>query len=211
MVRTELALAKKEGVPLASSHLNLAIHAIEEFEVNFKGHGSVESFSHYQSKEFCIKLQASGWDIPLFIGNKGSSAKNTGRLDCGTSRALTTGFSGTNDNRRMLPLTISQGDLPGLSHTNAEVLTYLLQPRNQEYVLAADSTGKHLSELALLEKLCNAEIRILIDAGAHVLEMDNRSLVKTWLDKDHDAQAAVILTPTARPGSFTEMAKVFPF
>lgn len=46
-MRTGLALAKKEGVPLASSHLNVAICAIEEFEVDFKGHGSMESLSHY--------------------------------------------------------------------------------------------------------------------------------------------------------------------
>lgn len=118
-------------------------------------------------------------------------AKITRHPDGKTSRALTTGFSGTNDNRRMLPLTIRQEDLPGLSHTNAEVLTYLLQPRNRGYVLAADSNGQHLSELGLLEKFCSMEIRILIDTGAHILEMDNKSLVKAWLDKDHEALAAV--------------------
>jgi hypothetical protein len=57
------------------------------------------------------------------------------------SQSLTTGFSGINDNRRMLPLTIKQNDLPGLSHTNAEVLTYLLQKRSRQYILAADPCG----------------------------------------------------------------------
>ncbi|KAI9772802.1 MAG: hypothetical protein M1839_002303 [Geoglossum umbratile] len=144
------------------------------------------------AKQFSIKLQASGWDIPLFsFGHKLSTA-NRARQSVGmTSNALTTGFSGTNDNRRMLPLTIRQEDLPGLSHTNAEVLTYLLQARNRGYVLAANSVGKHLSELELLDELRDRGIRILIDAGAHILEMNNKSLVKAWLDRDHDAQAAL--------------------
>ena len=58
-------------------------------------------------------------------------------------------------------------------------------------MLAADSDGKHLPELKLLDKLCDMGIRILIDAGAHILEKDNRSLVKAWLDKDYEAQAAI--------------------
>lgn len=36
---------------------------------------------------------------------------------------------------------IEQHDLPGLSHTNAEVLTYLLQGRNRGYVLLANRFG----------------------------------------------------------------------
>ena len=32
---------------------------------------------------------------------------------------------------------------------------------------------------------------MLIDAGAQILEMDNLSLVKAWLKKDHEAPAAV--------------------
>lgn len=78
----------------------------------------------------------------------------------------------------MLPLTIKQEDLHGLSHTNAEVLTYLLQPRNRRYVLAADNCGRHLAELDLLRMLSNMRIRMLIDAGAQILEMDNFTLAK---------------------------------
>lgn len=133
------------------------------------------------ARQFKIKLQASGWDIPLFLPHSRPSA----------SRTLTTGFSGTNDNRRLLPLTIRQDDLPSLSHTNAEVLTYLLQPRNRKYEVAADGNGKRLSEHGLLQRLKDTKTRILIDAGAHILEMDNRTLVKAWLDVDHEAQAAV--------------------
>jgi len=48
------------------------------------------------------------------------------------------GFSGTNDNRMMLPLTIRQDDLASLRQTSAEVLSYLLQPRNCGYQVTAD-------------------------------------------------------------------------
>ena len=72
------------------------------------------------SKQFKVKLQSSGWDIPL----RGQGA------------TLTTGFSGTNDNRLLLPLTIRQDDLAALSHTNAAVLTYLLHQPNRGYALA---------------------------------------------------------------------------
>ncbi|KAI9858561.1 MAG: hypothetical protein M1813_007366 [Trichoglossum hirsutum] len=165
-------------------HLRLTIVVIDRYLNRFV-------FSVH-SKQFSIKLQASGWDIPLFsFGHKLSTANRARQSGGMTSNALTTGFSGTNDNRRMLPLTIRQEDLPGLSHTNAEVLTYLLQARNRGYVLAANSVGKHLSELELLDKLRDMGIRILIDAGAHILEIDNKSLVKAWLDKDHEAQAAL--------------------
>ena len=144
------------------------------------------------AKQFDTKLQASGWDIPLFSPRELQGTEKN-------SPALTTGFSGTNDNRSMLPLTIKQQDLPGLSHTNAEVLTYLLQPRNRKYVLAADARGRRLSERDLLIKLNSMRIRTLIDAGAQILESDNLSLVKAWLKIDHDAPAAVYFDAENKP------------
>lgn len=135
------------------------------------------------AKQFDLKLQASGWDIPLF-------RPITTTLNA-KPRTLTTGFSGTNDWKHMLPMTIKQQDLPGLSHTNAEVLTYLLQPRSRQYVRAADANGKRLSEMDLLYNLNLRGIRLLIDAGAHILEMDNYSLVQAWLKLAPNAPAAV--------------------
>lgn len=97
-------------------------------------------------------------------------------------------------------MTIKQNDLPQLAHTNAEVLAYLLEDRNRRYVRMVDHNNKRLNEEGLLRKLLHPElkpygsndrIRILIDAGAQVLEFDNRSLVKTWLKHDHEAVAAV--------------------
>ncbi|KAI9675628.1 MAG: hypothetical protein M1817_000995 [Caeruleum heppii] len=133
------------------------------------------------AKQSQLKLQASGWDLPLISMTSGSE----------DASASTTGFSGTNDNRTMLPLTIRQDDLPRLSHTNAEVLTYLLQPRNRQYVVAADRQGRHISEIDLLRLLRRRSIRMLIDAGAQILEMDNLALAKAWLEVDNEALAAI--------------------
>ncbi|KAI1761144.1 hypothetical protein GGR53DRAFT_506736 [Hypoxylon sp. FL1150] len=127
------------------------------------------------AKQFDIKLQASAWDLPLY-----------GRRGVGT-----TGFSGTNDNRAMLPLTIQQDDLPSLKQTSAEVLSYLLQPRNRSYQVTTNPIGKRLTETGLLELLHKDGIRVLIDAGAYILEMDNEKLAQAWLGIDHQASAAV--------------------
>ncbi|KAL3421378.1 hypothetical protein PVAG01_07823, partial [Phlyctema vagabunda] len=130
------------------------------------------------AKQFKVKLQASGWDIPL-------------------SASSTTGFSGTSDT--MLPLNIKQQDLPSLSHTNAEVLTYLLQPRSRQYVLAADNQGKHLGEYEFLKFLRYQGMRILIDSGAKILELDNESLAKAWLSIETDAPAIIYFGLDGRP------------
>lgn len=136
------------------------------------------------AKQFRMKLQASGWDIPLF-------SRETSHIAGKPSQGLTTGFSGTNDNKRMLPLTITQDDLPGLLHTSASVLTTLLQPRNRQYVLAANARGRHISELDFLSMVSNMGIQVLIDAGAMILELDNLSLAKEWLTLFTKPRAAI--------------------
>ncbi|KAI0172821.1 hypothetical protein GGR52DRAFT_591328 [Hypoxylon sp. FL1284] len=130
------------------------------------------------AKQFEIKLQASAWDLPLYSQVDRHSAR-------------TTGFSGTNDNRAMLPLTIRQDDLPSLKQTSAEVLSYLLQERNRFYEVTVDAAGRRQSERVLLERLCQREIRVFIDAGAYILEMDNAKLAQEWLKIDTQASAAV--------------------
>lgn len=130
------------------------------------------------AKQFCVKLQASGWDIPLFSP---SANKST---------SLTTGFSGTNDNRRILPLTIEQRDLPSLAHTSAEVLTYLLQPRNRNYHVA-EHGGRRMTEHDFLRHLEKSRIRVILDAGAQILEMSNEQVARAWIDIDRNAPAAV--------------------
>jgi hypothetical protein len=90
----------------------------------------------------------------------------------------------------MLPLNIKQDDLPSLRQTNAEVLTYVLQARNRQYNLVAWQ-GKRLTKEELLRRIAAKKIRILIDARAYILEIDNRTLVKAWLDIDTRAKTAV--------------------
>lgn len=148
------------------------------------------------AKQFQTKLQASGWDIPLIHAERQS--KGFSAVDR-INQQLTTGFSGTNDNRTMLPLTIEQQDLPALSHTNAEVLTYLLQRRNRRCIIMTDQFGRRQSELDLLHSLKHMGIRMLIDAGAQILEMDNLGVAKAWLKIDHEASAAVFFDEANKP------------
>lgn len=154
------------------------------------------------SRVFERKLVSSGWDIAtqaatvadesLAISKENIQLKpDTVNKTVGRSTSLTVGFSGTNDNKTLLPLNVVQNDLPGLAHTNADVLTYLLQPRNRRYVPAVRYDGKRLTEKAFLHQLHNNGIRMLLDAGAQILEMDNNSLAQAWLEVDHEAEAAV--------------------
>ncbi|GME34063.1 hypothetical protein BKCO1_7800036 [Neofusicoccum parvum] len=146
------------------------------------------------NEHFQTQIGASGWDIPLFQSQKSQSPERTD-----TQRTpLTTGFSGTNDNRYLLPLTIEQHDLNSLAYTNANVLTYLLQPRDRGYVLAARN-GQRLSEKILLNKVRDLGIRVLIDAGVQILEMDNLTLVKSWMRVDMKAKAALYFNADNKP------------
>ncbi|KAI1100418.1 hypothetical protein F4804DRAFT_46400 [Jackrogersella minutella] len=140
------------------------------------------------AKQFKIRLQSNGWDIPLFSNADSGKYKN---VSLSRSRGLTTGFSGTNDIKPLLPLTIKQDDLPSLSHTNAEVLTYLLQPRSKQYVVMADPQHKRISENSFLHMLRRHRIRILIDSGAQILEKSNRELAEAWLKVDGRTAAAL--------------------
>jgi hypothetical protein len=138
------------------------------------------------AKQFGTKLEASGWDlVPSNLYHE--------------DRVKTTGFSGTNDSRHQLPLTIKQSDLPGLAHTNAEVLAYLLENRNRRYVRMIDHFGTRLSEEGLLKRLGLLHIRILIDAGAQILEHNNRSLARAWLKLDEHASGVVFFDERHRP------------
>ncbi|KAI1136366.1 hypothetical protein F5Y05DRAFT_106727 [Hypoxylon sp. FL0543] len=136
-----------------------------------------------------VRLQSNGWDIPLFSHAQSEKSNNNASLN--KSRGLTTGFSGTNDIKPLLPLTIKQDDLPSLSHTNAEVLTYLLQPRSRSYVVMADSNQKRISEKGFLHMLRSYNIRILIDSGAQILEQSNKELAENWLKVDGRATVAL--------------------
>ncbi|KAF8475089.1 hypothetical protein BDZ91DRAFT_675137 [Kalaharituber pfeilii] len=118
-----------------------------------------------ECKEFPHKLTTSGWDLAE------------------KKKHPTTGFSGTNDNRYLLPLSIKQQDLPDQAHTNAKVLRYLLQPENNFYTCAQTEQHDRLPVKELLQKLLDETkpIQVLLDAGAQVLEMKNHEVAECWL------------------------------
>ena len=130
-----------------------------------------------EGKEFDEKLSTSGWDIP-----SAPNAKNP-----------TTGFSGTNDNRFLLPLTINQCDLPQLQHTSGKVLDYVVRQENLGYCCAKDEAGGQLFGEGLLRLMMvtDPEIRVLIDVGAQVTDLQNRDLVSVWLEICPQADAGV--------------------
>ncbi|KAI9376640.1 hypothetical protein BJX61DRAFT_530656 [Aspergillus egyptiacus] len=119
-----------------------------------------------EAKEFPFKLSTSAWDIPSK-----------------PDQPLTTGFSGTNDNRYLLPISMPQRDLPDLLHTNAMVISQLLRDENKQCVLAEDEIGHQLSVMGLLELVSSQEppIQVIIDVGAQILEATNQEVAEWWL------------------------------
>ncbi|TKA76195.1 hypothetical protein B0A49_06950 [Cryomyces minteri] len=116
-----------------------------------------------EAKEFVKKLSASGWDLPAAAG-------------C----PVTTGFSGTNDNRFLLPLSIH----------------HLLRNENSKYACTEDDDGKKISIESFLGLISrhNPPIRVLIDVGAQVLEMTNREVAQEWLRHAPNTKAAVFFS-----------------
>ncbi|KAK4892493.1 hypothetical protein LTR27_008957 [Elasticomyces elasticus] len=139
---------------------------------------ATDLFPAYKMREFPFKLSASGWDI-------------------GKEEALpTTGFSGTNDSRTVLPLDIEQADLAAQQHTNALVLEYLLQDDNgvaEMPVLPSTQSAMSDAErlLDMVMKL-DPPPRVILDVGARILELSNIEVAKRWLHLcDSGVQAAV--------------------
>ncbi|KAI1210197.1 uncharacterized protein F4807DRAFT_72953 [Annulohypoxylon truncatum] len=126
-----------------------------------------------EMKEFPHKLSASGWDIGEVKDHP------------------TTGFSGTNDSRKVLPLHVEQLDLPAQKHTNALVLEYLLQPENSvELMPPRREMDVSVAEM-LLDIITRMEppTRVILDVGAQILELDNLGVAKAWLRRNsHDGQ-----------------------
>ncbi|OJJ65727.1 hypothetical protein ASPBRDRAFT_79658 [Aspergillus brasiliensis CBS 101740] len=108
-------------------------------------------------REFPSKLSSSGWDI--------------GEVKCHP----TVGFSGTNDSRVTLPLSVEQLDLPDQNHTNALSDAQVL--------------------LDMVAEL-GSPVRVILDVGARILELSNLDVAKTWLEMVSDdgrTQAVVFI------------------
>lgn len=129
-------------------------------------------------KEFPYKLSASGWDL----GKK--------------KKHITTGFSGTNDSRYILPLDIRQLDLPEQKHTNALVLENLLCPENSITLMTDEMAGATFHSQYLLETLTkmSSRPRVILDVGAQVIDLTNLELARAWLrhySSDENTEAVI--------------------
>lgn len=155
-----------------------------------------------EMKEFPEKLSSSGWDIAREKGHP------------------TTGFSGTNDSRYHLPLSISQRDLPQQLSTNARVLSRLLRPENIVVdILQYSNTGVlEATTLIKMSSMLNPPARVILDVGAQVLELQNEQMAWKWLSSvpDSEAQAVIFfdsrndICVLSRDGS-RELFEVSPF
>ncbi|KAF2745418.1 hypothetical protein M011DRAFT_478936 [Sporormia fimetaria CBS 119925] len=118
-----------------------------------------------EMKEFPQKLSASGWDLGRVSGQP------------------LAGFSGTNDLRHLLPLSVHHLDLPSQSHTNALVLNYLLQKENSVKLLPAYQTTMLSEAEHLLHTVQSIDQppRVILDAGAQIMDMSNREFSEKWL------------------------------
>lgn len=118
-----------------------------------------------QMREFPKKLSASGWDL--------------GKV----KSEVTTGFSGTNDLRTLLPLDMNQLDLPELQHTNALVLRNLLHEDNT--ICEMKKLGHHGSikgtDIINMIVKSEQEIRVILDVGAQILDLTNEKVADLWL------------------------------
>lgn len=129
-------------------------------------------------QEFPHKLSASGWDLGK------------------TKRCPTTGFSGTNDSRYVLPLGVKQLDLVEQSHTNALVLSNLLRPENSIATMPEEMVGTTFDSQSLLTLLLARESkpRVILDVGAQIIDRTNVEMARAWLghyDSDENTQAVI--------------------
>ncbi|KAG8729335.1 hypothetical protein FRC10_004049, partial [Ceratobasidium sp. 414] len=128
-----------------------------------------------EAKQFPHKLTTSGWDLAEVKSH------------------VTTGFSGTNDNRYLLPTSIAHFDPVKRSSTNALILTYLLQPENNKYLRISGTNSDTCSAQEFLDLRVkqDPEIRVLLDVGAQMLGLKNDELVTYWLQLRPDVAAGV--------------------
>jgi hypothetical protein len=126
---------------------------------------------------------------------------------------LTTGFSGTNDNRYLLPTSIAQEDPDFVLGTNALVLRHLLLSENDHYECTEGDNGERESATAFLERLVSKdpEIRVLLDVGAQMLELQNEALARHWLSLRPDISAAIFFNDSDHLTIVTSDGTIEPF
>ncbi|CAE7370046.1 unnamed protein product [Symbiodinium sp. KB8] len=145
----------------------------------------------FPAKQFPQKLVATPWD------------------SCSVGR-ITTGFSGTDDARLLLPTTIQQCNLQELAHTNGLVLRNLMRKENQSYrKLPHDAAGREILE----ELMSDRDVNVLLDAGALVIDKSNQELAEEWLKTRRgrglrDKEAAIFFNANNTASVVNEFGKV---
>jgi hypothetical protein len=147
------------------------------------------------AREFPSKIPTSAWDLV--------EEKTT----------VTTGLSGTNDNRLLLPTSITQEDLEFAVDANARVLHRLLLPQNDHYECTQGGDGEGEPTTDFLERLVRQEpeIRVLLDVGAQMLELRNEELARHWLSLRPDLLAAIFFDDSDHLTVITPDGIVEPF
>jgi hypothetical protein len=147
------------------------------------------------AREFPSKLPTSAWDLVEARPN------------------VTTGFSGTNDNRYLFPTSITQEDPNFVLGTNALVLQHLLLPENDHYECTEGENGKRELATTFLQRLVNQdpEIRVLLDVGAQMLELRNQALARHWLSLRPDVPAAIFFNDSDHLTVLTRYGRIEPF
>lgn len=129
-------------------------------------------------QEFPHKLSASGWDLGK------------------TKMHPTTGFSGTNDSRYVLPLGMKQLSLAEQNHTNALVLNNLLRPENSVALMPRHMTGTTFDSESVLSLILArpSKPRVILDVGAQIIDRTNEQMARAWLanyEDDENTQAVI--------------------
>jgi hypothetical protein len=147
------------------------------------------------AREFPSKLLTSAWDLV-------EPKKN-----------VTTGFSGTNDNRHLLPTSITQEDPGFVLGTNALVLQHLLRPENDHYECTEGDRGEREVATSFLKRLVkqDPEIRVLLDVGAQILELQNEKAARYWLSLRPDVSAAIFFNDLDHLAVVTQDGTIEPF
>ena len=197
---------KEMDIPM-SLHQFSGVNTDDEIQVNndlvprFRRNKRVIDFYLSQvvfpraAKEFPYKLSSSAWDL---VEDKSN---------------VTTGFSGTNDNRYLFPTSITQEDPLSQLSTNALVLGYLLQPENNHYDCTGGLYGERETAKDFLERLVrqDPEIRVLLDVGAQMLELQNEDLVRHWLNLKPQIPAGIFFDNLDHLTVLTQDGTVEPF
>jgi hypothetical protein len=116
-----------------------------------------------EMKEFPHKLFTSGWDIGA------------------TKTFPTTGFSGTIDSQKVLPLSMKHVDLQEQKHTNAFVLECLLRDESSIALVPPRKKASSSDAQLLLAMVTKMKLEVILDVGAQILELSNLDVAREWL------------------------------